>query len=729
MGRMPANPQQPQPRSHWLLLVMMVAVLAAALAVHGVIHYKSAGTGTVADAAPPAPESVRSLGPVIDARAGRLEGHEPRPRTVALTFDDGPDPTWTPQILDVLRQYNVPATFFVIGADVCLHPGLVRQEVESGHEVGVHTFTHVDLGTAHSRRATLELSQTQLAIAGAAGVRTALLRLPYSSTPDSMTAPEYEAIRRASGDGYFTVLADADTEDWSRHGAQAIVDKAMPPDGEGAIILMHDGGGNREQTIEALRILIPRLQQEGYTFATVSAATGLADPIVEAPTGQRLRGDAFLLAARGSEFVITFLTWALIAVGLLTIVRMGVLVLAARYHARSRRRRRWRPEVLMPVSVIVPAYNEAAGIARTVRALVDSEYPQVEVIVVDDGSTDETAHAVARLRLPGVRVVRQPNRGKPAAIQTGLAQARSDLIVLLDGDTVFEKDTIYRLVQPFADPSVGGVAGNAKVGNRRGLLALWQHIEYVIGFNLDRRLYDLLGCMPTVPGAVGAYRRQALDQVGPVSGATLAEDTDLTMTVVASGWRVVYEEFARGWTEAPATLRQLWRQRYRWCFGTLQAMWKHRRALISRGPAGRFGRRGLLYLGLFQVLLPLLGPVIDLFAIYGLIFLQPGPVLAIWLGFVAVQMLIGIIAFRLDRERLWPLWSLPMQQLVYRQLMYLVVVQSMVTAVSGAVLRWHKLERRGTARAPGISHGPASEPLGRGQLADTPPAVQSRQKG
>jgi cellulose synthase/poly-beta-1,6-N-acetylglucosamine synthase-like glycosyltransferase/peptidoglycan/xylan/chitin deacetylase (PgdA/CDA1 family) len=729
MGRMPANPQQIQPRSHWLLLVMMLAVLAAALAVHGVIHYKSAGTGTAADAAPPAPESVRSLGPVIDARGGTLEGHAARPRTVALTFDDGPDPTWTPQILDVLRQYHVPATFFVIGANVCLHPGLVRQEVESGHEVGVHTFTHVDLGTAHSRRATLELSQTQLAIAGAAGVRTALLRLPYSSTPDSMTAPEYEAVRRASGTGYLTVLADTDTEDWSRPGAQAIVDKAMPPDGKGAIILMHDGGGNREQTIEALRILIPRLQQEGYTFATVSAATGLADPIVKAPTGQRLRGDAFLLAASGSEFVITFLTWALIAVGLLTIVRMGVLVLAARYHARSRRRRRWRPEVLMPVSVIVPAYNEAAGIARTVRALVDSEYPQVEMIVVDDGSTDETAHAVARLRLPGVRVVRQPNRGKPAAIQTGLAQARSDLIVLLDGDTVFEKDTIYRLVQPFADPSVGGVAGNAKVGNRRGLLALWQHIEYVIGFNLDRRLYDLLGCMPTVPGAVGAYRRQALEQVGPVSGATLAEDTDLTMTVVASGWRVVYEEFARGWTEAPATLSQLWRQRYRWCFGTLQAMWKHRRAVVSRGPAGRFGRRGLLYLGLFQVLLPLLGPVIDLFAIYGLIFLQPGPVLAIWLGFVAVQMLIGIIAFRLDGERLWPLWSLPLQQLVYRQLMYLVVVQSMVTAVSGAVLRWHKLERRGTARAPGHSGGAASEPLDRRRLADIPPAGQSHQKG
>jgi cellulose synthase/poly-beta-1,6-N-acetylglucosamine synthase-like glycosyltransferase/peptidoglycan/xylan/chitin deacetylase (PgdA/CDA1 family) len=708
---------------------MMLAVLAAALAVHGVIHYKSAGTGTAADAAPLAPESARSLGPVIDARDGTLQGHEPRQRTVALTFDDGPDPTWTPQILDVLRQYNIPATFFVIGAHVSLHPGLVRQEVDSGNEVGVHTFTHIDLGAAHSRRARLELSQTQLAIVGAAGVRTALLRLPYSSTPDSMTAPEYEAIRRASGHGYLTVMADTDTDDWSRPGVQAIVEKAMPSGGKGAIILMHDGGGNRAQTIEALRILIPRLQQEGYAFATVSAATGIANPIVNAPPEQRLRGEAFLLAARGSEFVITLLTWALIAVGLLTMVRMGALVLAAHYHARSRRRRGWRPEVAMPVSAIVPAYNEAAGIARTVRALVDSDYPQVEVIVVDDGSTDGTANAVARLRLPRVRVVRQPNRGKPAAIQTGLAQARSDLIVLLDGDTVFEKDTIYRLVQPFTDPSVGGVAGNAKVGNRRGLLALWQHIEYVIGFNLDRRLYDLLRCMPTVPGAVGAFRRQALEHVGPLSGATLAEDTDLTMAVVASGWRVVYEEYARGWTEAPATLGQLWRQRYRWCFGTLQAMWKHRRTLVRRGPAGRFGRRGLLYLGLFQVLLPLLGPVIDLFAIYGLIFLEPVPVLAIWLGFVAVQMLIGIIAFRLDGERLWPLVTLPLQQLVYRQLMYLVVVQSIVTAVSGAVLRWHKLERRGTARAPSHSRGAASRPPGRGQLADTPSVAHRHQEG
>lgn len=711
MSRMPRRPdqsaphaQQIQPRSHWLLLAVMVTALATALVVHGVIHYESAGTGTAAASAPPAPRSVSSLGPVVDARGDELHGREPRPGVIALTFDDGPDAEWTPQILALLEKYDVPATFFVIGAHVALHPDLVRREINAGHELGVHTFTHADLGTAHSRRAKVELSQTQLAIAGATGLRTALLRLPYSSVPNSVDMPEYQAMRTAAREGYLTVLADTDAEDWSRPGVDAVVQKAMPTDGKGSILLLHDGGGNREQTVEALRILIPRLKQQGYTFATVSQATGLADPMVKAPTGQHLLGQLILAVARASEFVVTLLTWALIGIGLLTVARVVVLLVAAGYHARARRRTRWGSEVLEPVSVIVPAYNEAVGIARTVSAVFASEYRLLEIIVVDDGSTDETANAVARLRLPGVRVIRQPNRGKSAAIQTGLAQARSDLIVMLDGDTIFERDTVYRLVQPFADPSVGAVAGNAKVGNRRSLLGLWQHIEYVISFNLDRRLYDLLGCMPTVPGAVGAFRRQALEQVGRVSSATLAEDTDLTMSVVASGWRVVYEEYARGWTEAPATLGQLWRQRYRWCYGTLQAMWKHRRAPFRRGSAGRFGRRGLLYLGLFQVLLPFLGPVIDLFAIYGLVFLQPGPVLAVWLGFVAIQMLIGAAAFRLDGERLWPLWTLPLQQFVYRQLMYLVVVQSMVSAVSGVTLRWNKLDRRGTARAPGQPH-------------------------
>ncbi|GAA4983073.1 hypothetical protein GCM10025734_04770 [Kitasatospora paranensis] len=357
------------------------------------------------------------------------------------------------------------------------------------------------------------------------------------------------------------------------------------------------------------------------------------------------------------------------------------------------------PPVTDPVSVIVPAYNESAGIEAAVRSLLASDHP-VEVIVVDDGSTDGTADLVESLGLPYVRVLRQPNSGKPAALNLGLRHARAELVVMVDGDTVFERDAVRMLVQPFADRRVGAVSGNAKVVNRGGLLGRWQHIEYVVGFNLDRRLFDLAECMPTVPGAVGAFRRSALLRIGGVAEETLAEDTDLTMALCRAGWRVVYEERAKAWTEAPATLGALWRQRYRWCYGTLQAMWKHRGALRQRGQAGKLGRRGLLYLLVFQVLLPLLGPVVDVYAVYGLVFLDPLRIVGLWGAFLALQAAMGAYAFRLDGEKLGPLWTLPLQQFVYRQLMYLVVIQSLCTALAGSRLRWQRMQRYGSLRVP-----------------------------
>jgi cellulose synthase/poly-beta-1,6-N-acetylglucosamine synthase-like glycosyltransferase len=267
----------------------------------------------------------------------------------------------------------------------------------------------------------------------------------------------------------------------------------------------------------------------------------------------------------------------------------------------------------------------------------------------------------------------------------------------VDADTVVDTDSVHRLVQPFADPTVGAVAGNVKVGNRRGLLGIWQHIEYVIGFNLDRRLYDTLGCIPTIPGALGAFRREAVTGAGGLATDTLAEDTDLTIAIQRAGWRVVFQETAVAYTEAPATLPQLWKQRYRWSYGTMQALWKHRRALVERGPSGRFGRRGLPFITLFGVLLPLLAPLIDLMALYGFFFLDRRLTLVGWLAMLVVQVLTAVLAFRLDRERLWPLWTLPLQQIVYRQLMYVVLLHSALTAMTGRRLRWQKMRRTGVA--------------------------------
>ncbi|MFC7241082.1 bifunctional polysaccharide deacetylase/glycosyltransferase family 2 protein [Catellatospora aurea] len=695
-------PQRREPKAHWLLLALSLALALAGLCLNGYVeHVGAEGSGPhpVSDERP-APDEVVGGGPVQRLAAdGTVTTRAMPAKTIALTFDDGPDPRWTPAILDVLRRHDAAGTFFAVGAQVNRHPDIARQIVDSGSEVAAHTFTHLDLTAAPGWQRTAETTLTGNAIAAATGLRPTLMRPPYSATPDAVTVPAYEAMRQAADEGYLTVLADLDTKDWSRPGVDAIVAAATPDGGAGAIVMMHDAGGDRSQTVAALEILIPRLQEQGYRFTTVSQAMDLpATPA--AAGGQRVRGHALRFAQLGAGWLAGAMTWLMLAAVVLAVLRLIVQVWCARVHVRRvRKQSRKRKRYVGAVSVIVPAYNESANIEATVRSLIGSDYPNVEVIVVDDGSSDGTAELVRRLRLPNVYVVEQENAGKPTALNTGVMFARGDILVMVDGDTVFEPDAIGELVQPLADPFVGAVSGNTKVANRGGLLGRWQHLEYVIGFNLDRRMFDILQCMPTVPGAIGAFRREAVVDVGGVSTQTLAEDTDFTMAIIRAGWRVVYAPDAIAWTEAPASLRQLWRQRYRWCYGTMQAMWKHRRALTERGASGRLGRRGLSYLTLFQVLLPLSAPMVDVYGVYGAIFLPPTQVAAVWLGFTMVQVLTAAYALKLDGERYGPLWSLPLQQIVYRQLMYLVVIQSTVMALVGDRLRWHRMARTGAATA------------------------------
>ncbi|MFG2121973.1 bifunctional polysaccharide deacetylase/glycosyltransferase family 2 protein [Streptomyces sp. NPDC048710] len=714
LPRRHSRTRQVAPRTHWLLLSVLAVTLSTALLLQGYTHHMFRITSDAVTGprgrSDTVPAQVAHGGPVIANAATSAHTAKVQARTIALTFDDGPDPVWTPRILDVLRRNHVHATFFVVGTQVVAHPELVRRIVADGHQIGIHTFTHPDLARLAPWQRSLELRETQLAVAGAAGVTSALLRPPYSSKNDALDNADWSVLQQADAAGYVTVLSTQDAEDWQRPGADRILANATPHGHAGQILLMHDGGGDRSQTVAALSALIPRLEAHGFRFATVGASVGMAGPVQPAGLGDRLQGMAFIKVLQAGDWVVWLLGVLMYAAGALSVLRAAVVLVAAHRHRRSRARcrsRSWGPPVTEPVSVIVPAYNESAGIEAAVRSLLASDHP-VEIIVVDDGSTDGTADLVESLHLP-VRVIRRQNAGKPAALNTGLAAATYDLVVMVDGDTVFEPDTVRTIVQPFADPRVGAVSGNAKVVNRGGLLGRWQHIEYVVGFNLDRRLFDLAECMPTVPGAVGAFRRRALLDLGGVSDVTLAEDTDLTMALCRAGWRVVYEEGARAWTEAPASLNALWRQRYRWCYGTLQAMWKHRGALVQRGAAGKLGRRGLGYLLLFQVLLPLLAPVVDIFAVYGLLFLDPVRIVGLWLAFLLLQLMMGLYAFRLDGERPGPLWSLPLQQFVYRQLMYLVVIQSVFTAVSGSRLRWQRMERYGSLQAPTGAKAPGND--------------------
>ncbi|MFJ3643561.1 glycosyltransferase [Streptomyces sp. NPDC090108] len=686
-----------------LLPLLVLLALVAMLMLRGYVHSEILADHRIRPeaATDKVPQKILDGGPVIDTRGGRTTSLRIPDHRVVLTFDDGPDPAWTPKVLDMLKAHHAHAVFFVTGTMASQHPELVRRMVDEGHEVGVHTFSHPDLSYHSHRRIDWELSTDQLAVTGAAGIRTSLFRPPYSSFADAMDDRSWPVVRYVGKRGYLTVLDSIDSEDWKRPGVAQIVQRATPHGGKGAIVLMHDSGGDRHQTVRALGTLLPELQRRGYAFDNLTEALDAPSASTRVTGPELWKGKAWIFLVSASDGITGVLVVGLAVIGVLVISRFVLMLLLSGAHARRVRRRdfAWGPPVTEPVSVLVPAYNEAKCIENTVRSLMASEHP-IEILVIDDGSSDGTAEIVESLNLPGVRVVRQANAGKPAALNRGLAHARHELIVMMDGDTVFEPSTVRELVQPFGDPEVGAVAGNAKVGNRDTLIGAWQHIEYVMGFNLDRRMYDLLRCMPTIPGAVGAFRRSALERVGGMSDDTLAEDTDITMALHRDGRRVVYAEKARAWTEAPESVQQLWSQRYRWSYGTMQAIWKHRRAVVERGPSGRFGRVGLPLVSLFMVVAPLLAPLIDVFLLYGVVFGPTQKTIVAWLGVLALQAVCAAYAFRLDKERMTHLLSLPLQQILYRQLMYIVLLQSWITALTGGRLRWQKLRRSGGVSAP-----------------------------
>ncbi|MFF7950196.1 bifunctional polysaccharide deacetylase/glycosyltransferase family 2 protein [Streptomyces griseorubiginosus] len=712
-----------------ILALLLLLGLTSVMLLDGYLRAEVGGDERVRDGASSSkvPEKILDGGPILSFRGGQATTTSVPAKTIALTFDDGPNPTYTPQVLKILEKYDVPATFFLVGSMVSRYPEIVKDMVDQGNEVGIHTFTHVDLSYQSDARIRRETTQTQLALAGAAGITTTLFRAPYSSETDAIDNYSWPVYKKLGEEGYTSVFVDTDSDDWKKPGVSKIVEWATPSGTSGASVLMHDAGGDREQTIEALPKYIEKMRAKGYTFTTISGVVEAQNADARIPTGARTggqnaadrlqaahreatgttlyEGKALVAAVAVAEYTVPTLSVGLVIVGVAVMGRFGMMLILARRHYGQRNRRRfsWGPTVTGPVSVIVPAYNEKECIANTLESLARSTHP-IEVIVVDDGSSDGTSEiareAARRLGMTNVRIIRQENAGKPAALNNGVRSARHDIVVMMDGDTVFEPDTVRQLVQPFADEEVGAVAGNAKVGNRNTVIGAWQHIEYVMGFNLDRRMYDLLRCMPTIPGAIGAFRRDAVLQVGGMSEDTLAEDTDITIAMHRAGWRVVYQEHARAWTEAPGSLKQLWSQRYRWSYGTMQALWKHRKSLTDRGPSGRFGRVGMPLVVIFQIVTPVFAPLIDVFTAYSMIFIDFRAALYAWLAVLGIQLVCAAYAFRLDREKYRYLLMMPLQQLAYRQMMYLVLIHSCVTALTGGRLRWQKLKRTGEVGTP-----------------------------
>jgi cellulose synthase/poly-beta-1,6-N-acetylglucosamine synthase-like glycosyltransferase/peptidoglycan/xylan/chitin deacetylase (PgdA/CDA1 family) len=650
-----------------------------------------------------------------------------RPGLLALTFDDGPDPRWTPAILDILKQENVPATFFIIGKNGQAYPELVRRVVDEGHEIGNHSFTHPNLGEIPLSLTELELNATQRLIESEVGRSTVLFRPPYFGDAEADKPQEVEPALVAQRLGYIMVGVRIDPDDWqlpvtADQIVQRTIDRAMDsnPETRGEIILLHDSGGDRSATIAALPRLIHELKARGFRFVSVSDLAGLSRdqvmPVI--PPNQRVftRADAvafFFLSTGG--WILQWIFLIGILLGLARLLFVGSLAFAQWLRSRRRERIHAGSDYVPFVSIIVPAYNEELVIANTIHSLLASDYPSYEIIVIDDGSQDDTSNVVAEQFASDkrVRLLTVANSGKAAALNTGLRHASGEIVIALDADTLFAPQTVGALAHRFYDKTLGAIAGNAKVGNRVNLVTRWQALEYITSQNMDRRAFASLNCITVVPGAVGAWRRDLLVGVGGFPSDTLAEDQDLTLRIRRLGYRIGYEETAIAWTEAPHNLRSLAKQRFRWAYGTLQCMWKHRDALF-RSRYGALGFVAMPNVWIFQILFSLISPVMDLMLLYVLFanaidrWQQPTgysstnlqQVFLYYALFLAIDWVSACFAFMLERRERWSLlWWLFLQRFCYRQVMYYVMIKSVAMAIRGPVVGWGKLERKATAEA------------------------------
>jgi cellulose synthase/poly-beta-1,6-N-acetylglucosamine synthase-like glycosyltransferase/peptidoglycan/xylan/chitin deacetylase (PgdA/CDA1 family)/spore germination protein YaaH len=687
---------------------------------------------------------VREL--TIDNKTGLIDGEEfkslPQPYRVArygasknhlaITFDDGPDPQWTPKILDVLKREHVPGTFFLIGIQAEKFGSLTKRIYREGHEIGNHTFTHPDISSIGSSYMRVELNLTEQLFASQLGIRSTLFRPPYSVDAEPDTEDQVKPLEVTQSLGYITIGNKIDTRDWTddppltpeQMAARVLnhLPPCQPNDTQcGNIILMHDGGGNRERTVSALPLIIEGARARGFDFVPVYQLMGKTKAEVMPPlrTGEYwsalLNWISFgLFGAAMAGIAIIFFLGDILMTGRL--ISVGVLAIYDRLRSHVYGTPEQIAAYLPQVAVLIPAYNEEKVIERTIQGALDSDYPNLRVIVIDDGSKDRTLEiarrAFAAEEAAGrVLILTKPNGGKAEALNFGLEHiGNAELFVGIDADTIIAPDAIARMVPHFLNPKVAAVAGNAKVGNRVNLWTRWQALEYITSQNFERRALNTMGAVSVVPGAIGAWRTELVREAGGYHVDTVAEDADLTMALLRSGYRVEYEDMALAFTEAPTSANALMRQRFRWSFGILQSVFKHKGVFARKGALGFVALPNIL---IFQILLPLVSPFIDVMFVVGVIwyFIQkhfhpestdPASfqrLLLFFVAFLVIDFFASALAFALERrqpearEDAWLLSQVWLQRFAYRQVFSIVLFRTLKRAIQGRPFAWDKLER------------------------------------
>jgi len=652
------------------------------------------------------------------------------PNKVAITFDDGPDPEWTPKILDVLKRENVHATFFLIGIQADKYGDIAARIAREGHEIGNHTFTHPDISNISPAFVKLELNLTEKLFASRLGLRPLLFRPPYSIDAEPDTEDQVRPLEITQDLGYTTVGNRIDPNDWQQtphRSADEIANDViahLPPCKWndpfcGNIILLHDGGGNREQTVLALPKIIESARAKGIEIVPVHELMGktLADVMPPIPADQRWAARLTWFGFWLFDVGIKTITWIFFVGDLLMTGRLLFVGAAAIFDRFRKRPPLPNSAAFHPrVAVLVPAYNEEKVIERTVRAVLGSNYPNFRVIVIDDGSKDKTVEVARRVFAAeqasgSVLILTKPNGGKAEALNYGLEHlSGEEIFVGIDADTIIAPDAISRMVPHFANKKVAAIAGNAKVGNRVNLWTRWQALEYITSQNFERRALNTFGAVSVVPGAIGAWRTAAVRDAGGYHTDTVAEDADLTMELLRRGYRVEYEDLALAYTEAPTNANGLMRQRFRWSFGILQAVWKHSGVFARKGALGFVALPNIL---IFQILLPLVSPFIDLMFVVGVLWylLQKSfhpestdpasftRLVVFFAAFMIIDFITSSIAFALERrqpearEDAWLLSQVWLQRFAYRQLFSWVLFRTLKRAIEGKPFAWDKLER------------------------------------
>lgn len=655
------------------------------------------------------------------------------PKRLALTFDDGPDPEWTPKILDELKKLNVRGTFFMIGDEAQDNVGLLKRVYREGHEIGNHTFTHPDISGISLRQLDLQLNLSERLFASKLGVQPLYFRPPYSIDQEPDTNDQAAPVERVQQLGYIVVGNKIDTNDWDEHPrktpqeiTQSVLDQIAKAESRsdlrGSVILLHDGGGDRSVTVAALPLLVNTLRAHGYQIVPVSALVGKTRAEVMPPvTGWRRKSLAvvdsitFFGLATFNHFVaaVFFVGDILMSARLIFI---GIFAVIDRFRKRKNFAG---PDYEPRVAVLIPAYNEEKVIVRTIRSVLMSTYKNMRIIVIDDGSKDRTA-AVAREAYPAeiesgrLLVLSKPNAGKAEALNYALQNyVDEEIYVGIDADTVIAHDAIARLVPHFANPKIGAVAGNAKVGNRVNLWTRWQALEYITSQNFERRALDLFNVVVVVPGAIGAWRFAPVHEAGGYHSNTVAEDADLTMILLEKGYHVIYEDQALAFTEAPVNANGLMRQRFRWSFGIMQAVFKHIGAFRTRAAMGLFALPNII---VFQIMLPLVSPLIDFMFVASVLHwlydrhFHPESassasffkLLTYFLAFMVIDFTASALAFMLERKHpaskgdAWLLVHIWIQRFSYRQVFSLVLFKTVKRVIDGRPFSWDKLERTAT---------------------------------